>query len=210
MIIKNSASGAISATLLILFMAAGLAQSMENASLQALPKEEAYKILNDLNEKNALFPESLMGMSGKYTGLNAENCFGIEPEKGWKLAAECTGKNNYGIEFKYAGDPSSTRQIGFIYSSAPFLIADKTMPAGAYAVLANVETLQLSGNTGTFHSVQNRQVADMLTEQIPLPSKLDLSLFEAKSPNGPQFTFVQEGRGVFFVLGENKIPIRKK
>jgi hypothetical protein len=201
----------ISLTLLFswVFSTIGFVRSQAVKPSLNMPQEEAFQILKALNDKNMLFPKSLMGVSGEYKGLLAENCFGLEPIKGWKVAWESTWKNNYGIKFEYAGDPSPTVQVGFLYSSAPFLIAGKPMGSGAYAVLANTGTFQLSGDAGTFHWVRDRQVPDMRTEQITLTNKLDATLFAAKSTGGPTFSLVKEANGVFVTIGANKLAIRK-
>lgn len=208
--LKNAKLTVLVFFIMPLLLTAAYAQSQSADSQQAMAQAEAFQILQGLNEKSELFPESMMGMGGEYLSLAPENCFGLEAVQDWKLAGESAGRNNYGIEFQYAGDPSPTVQVGFLHSNAPFLISDKPMAAGAYAVLANTETFQLTGNSGTSHWERDREVPDTRTEQIVLSSKLDPSLFESDSPEWPRFSFIQESGDVFIVFGENKLPVKKQ
>ena len=206
---KRVGGPALSLFLVSLTVAGGI---LWTAELQAavISQDEAHQILKALNDKEDLFPSSLMGSPGRYEGLSAANCSGLEPAPGWKIAWESAGRNTYGIEFKYAGDPSPTIQIGFLYSSAPFVIGDETMDAGAYAVLANSETFQLSGDTKTTHWVRDQEVVDMRTIQLPLANPLDAALFGRNAPAGVAFRVEQNGKEVVLRIGDNVLPLRRK
>lgn len=200
---------ALPALVIALAVAGGTLCTLD-CSAAGVSQEEAHQILKGLNDKQQLFPSSLMGSPGRYGGLSAANCSGLEPAPGWKIAWESAGRNVYGIEFKYAGDPSATIQIGFLYSSAPFVIGDKAMDAGAYAVLANANTFQLSGDAKTTHWVGDEQVVDMRTVQLPLAIPLDAALFGHNAPAGVSFRVEQDGKAVVLRIGDNALPLKRK
>ena len=206
---KRVGGPALPAIVVALIVAGGGVATAERLAA-GVSQEEAHQILKGLNDKEQLFPSSLMGSPGRYEGLSAVNCNGLEPAPGWKIAWESAGKNSYGIEFKYAGDPTATIQIGFLYSSAPFLIGDKAMDAGAYAVLANANTFQLSGDAKTTHWVRDEQVVDMRTVQLPLAKPLDVALFGHSAPAGVSFRVEQEGKSVVLKIGDNALPLQRR
>lgn len=196
-------------------VAAGLAQTPAVEYPRVIPREEAFRLLQAVNDRGELFPESVLAVKIKYDRLAPEDCFGAELAAGWQLVGQSTGRS-YGQEMQVWQAASreyepTMYQIGYLYSTAAFALGDKTLQAGSYAVYARTDAIQFAGNDKTFRrDLRGRQIPNKVITKFELPTKLDAALFEAKSKERPRFSLVLEGNQTALVIGENKFPIRQK
>jgi len=152
--------------------------------------QQAFEVLEALNERKKLIPSSFATLANHYAGLRPENCVGLSLKSGARIIVESTG-TDYGM-FSMRNNVGGP-QLAFLYSEAPFTLQAKPLDKGSYMVFGFAEALVLEGEKSV---------------EVPLPLKLETALSKEKPTKRPRVTLSAEGSEIRLTVGEINLALQ--